>query len=233
MDPMQKAPHQEAPFNTVPPIVWALSLLMIGVEAAFWLGAQGLIGGPSAVGWRIAAFEGYGFSGSYFDWMIERGQYPLDGLRRFVTYPFLHGGFGHALFGAVITLAVGKVVADSLGQARVLLIFFAGAVLGALAWGLILSDTRLLVGAFPGAYGLIGAFTYLLFLKLEAQGAPRFRAFMLIGVLMGLQLVFGAFSSFASTEWFADLVGFAVGFGLTILLVPGGWGRLVSALRRR
>ena len=41
--------------NPLPPVVAALFLLVMGIEIAFYLGARGMVGGPGAVGWRLAA----------------------------------------------------------------------------------------------------------------------------------------------------------------------------------
>jgi hypothetical protein len=48
---------------------------------------------------------------------------------------------------------------------------------------------------------------------------------------MAIRLVFGLLFGSDGT-WLADLVGFGVGFGLSILLVPGGLARLRQRLRR-
>ncbi|MBV2359951.1 rhomboid family intramembrane serine protease [Thalassococcus sp. CAU 1522] len=223
--------HDEPPLNPLPPVVVVLFLLIVGVEAAFSLGARGLIGGPGAVGWRLEAAETYGISGPVIGWMIETGRWPAEHLMRFVTYPFVHGTFTHALFAGVILLAMGKMVAEAAGQLVVLAVFVLAGVVGALVFGLVLDTRMVLVGAFPPVYGLIGAFTYLLWVRLGQVGAPQIRAFSLIGVLMVLQLVFGLFFD-AAPGWIADLSGFAAGFGLSVVLVPGGWTRLLERLRR-
>jgi len=43
----------------------------MGIEGAFTLGSQGLLGGSDAVGWRLAAVRDYGFHGNAFDWMLD------------------------------------------------------------------------------------------------------------------------------------------------------------------
>ena len=48
---------------------------------------------------------------------------------------------------------------------------------------------------------------------------------------MGIQLIFAVFID-VQPDWVADLGGFAAGFALTIVLVPGGWARLLARLRR-
>ena len=50
--------REESPFNSVPPTILALGLIMLAVELAFALGARGLVGGSEAVGWRSLAVPG-------------------------------------------------------------------------------------------------------------------------------------------------------------------------------
>ena len=78
------------PLNPLPPVVWLLALPMIAVEIAANAGANGLVGGADAVGWRAQMMQVFGFAPDYMRWMIETGQYPLLGLTRLVTYPLVH-----------------------------------------------------------------------------------------------------------------------------------------------
>jgi membrane associated rhomboid family serine protease len=226
-----RPPHTEAPVHPLPPVVVGLFLVLLGVEGVLSLGEAGLLGGAEAVGWRSAFVVRFGFSGTAFDWMIDNGRWPAEHLVRFVSYPFLHGSFYHALFAMVILLAMGKIVGEGLGTGAFLLIFFASAVTGALAFGL-LSDGAWLVGAYPPVYGMIGGFTYLLWLRLGQFGAPQYRAFSLIGVLLLVQLVFSVLFG-GGTMWIADVAGFCTGFLLAALMVPGGWARLLDKMRGR
>lgn len=227
-----KHPHQESPVNPLPPVVWALFLVIVGLEAAFSLGARGLVGGPEAVGWRNAAIERFGFNATIFDWMVQTGQWPVEHLVRFLSYPFVHVSFTHTLFVGVILLAMGKIVAEAMGAIVFVAVFFVTSAGGALAWAVVTGDRSWLVGGYPPVYGLIGAFTYLLWLRLGQTGAPQARAFTLIGFLMGFQLLMGMFYG-SATDWIADLAGFACGFVLSVVLVPGGWARLRARLRQR
>ncbi|MFW2541289.1 rhomboid family intramembrane serine protease [Primorskyibacter sp. 2E107] len=224
-------PHNESPVNPLPPVVAALALVIVGIELAFTMGARGLLSGPAAVGWRADWVERFAFSDRVFEWMRETGTWPAEHLIRFVSYPFLHWNFTQALFAAVILLAMGKIVAEAMGAWRMLALFFVGSIGGALSYALILNDPMPLVGAFPGDYALIGGFTYLLWLKLGQAGANQVRAFSMIGVLMGLQLLFGLLFG-ASNLWVADLAGFFTGFALSALLIPGGFRRLLERIRR-
>lgn len=226
------SPEQHSPVNPVPPLVVALVLVFVGLEAAFSLGARGLAGGPEAIGWRSYAIQTYGFSNRALSWMLENQILRPDYLIRFVSYPFIHASFTHAVFASVMTLALGKFVGERMAQWAVLMLFFGSAVLGALVYGLFLPDGPGLIGAFPGVYGLIGGFTYLMWLRLGEMGAQQLRAFSLIGVLLTLQLIFGLLFG-AGTTWIADVAGFVFGFGLSFVLVPGGFGKLRNKIRHQ
>ncbi|MDU8912912.1 rhomboid family intramembrane serine protease [Aestuariicoccus sp. MJ-SS9] len=224
-------PHNETPVNPLPPVVAALFLFIAGIELAFSLGARGIIGGPGAVGWRLAALQQYAFSGEILSWMWATGSWRFEHLIRFVTYPFVHATFTQALFAGAMLLALGKMVAEAMGGVAMLAVFVVSGIGGALAYGVLLNDPQPLFGAFPPVYGLIGAFTYLLWMRLGQLGAPQVRAFSLIGFLLFIQLLFGLLFG-GGNDWVADLAAFATGFSLSILLVPGGWARLLAYLRR-
>ncbi len=221
-----------SPLNPLPPPVMALAVVITGIELTLAAAGRGLIGGPGGIGWRQSALERYAFFGDILDAMIARGTWPLEHVARFVTYPFVHYGFTHALFVVVFLLALGKMVAETMGTLAFFAIFFGSAIMGALVYGLALNDPMPLAGGFPAVYGLIGGFTWLLWTSLGRVGAPQHRAFTLIGFLLGIQLIFGVL--FGSTnEWVAEVTGFVTGFGLSFLVGPGGWRRALAALRRR
>jgi len=216
--------------NPLPPVVAALFLVIMGIEIAFFLGSRGLIGGPQAVGWRLAAIQKYAFSADIFDWMMINGRWPFEHVMRFVTYPFVHASFTHALFVGVFVLAMGKMVAEVFGSVAMLIVFIVSGAGGALAFALLVNSPIPLIGGFPAVYGLIGAFTYLLWRSLATVGANQTRAFTLIAFLMGIQLVFGLLFG-GNKDWVADLAGFATGFGLSFFLSPGGWTRMRGKIR--
>lgn len=219
-----------SPVNPMPPVVVALFLVILGVECVFALGGEGLIGGPEAIGWRLAAIQKYAFSGPIFEWMVENNRWSVEHLMRFVTYPFISTSFTHALLVGVILLAMGKMVGEAFGGIATLVIFVVSGAFGALAYAVLLDDSVPLIGGFPPVYGLIGGFTYLLWRKLSSIGAGQLRAFQLIGFLMGIQLVFGLLFD-SNNDWVADLAGFAAGFGLSFFLAPGSWARMLRRIR--
>ncbi len=228
---MDRHPMHASPVNPIPPVVLALAGVMALVEIAFSLGARGLAGGPEAIGWRIAAIERFAFSGEILDWMLRTGQWPLQHVARGLTYPFVNGAFTSTLFAIVMLLALGKMVAEALGQARTLAIFAGAGLGGALVYAAALDTATPLYGGFPPVYGLIGAFTYLAWVRLGRMGEAQIRAFSLIGVLLGIQLVFGLLFG-GGPWWVAEVGGFLCGFALTVVLVPGGAARLLERIRR-
>jgi membrane associated rhomboid family serine protease len=224
--------HNASPINPLPPVVWLLAVPIALIEIGFGLGSRGLVGGPAAVGWRLDAIERFAFMNTVFDWMLENRSYPPEYLMRFVTYPFVHGSFTHALFVVVFILALGKMVGEIFKPWAVLAVFFGSGIVGALVYGLVLDDPYPLLGGYPPVYGLIGAFTFLLWVNLAAKGANKLRAFTLIGFLLATQLLFALLFG-GNNQWVADVAGFAAGFLLSFLVSPGGWGRALQQIRGR
>lgn len=229
---MQAQDH-DSPFNSLPPVVVVLACTLFGIEVLFYLSQAGLIGGTrGGSDWRIFAIQDYAFSAEIFHWMVETGRWPLEHLRRFVTYLFVHGSFTHMIMVCVFVLALGKLVGETFNQWTVLVIFLVSGIAGALAYGLLLDTGQPLYGGYPGAYGLIGAFTFILWVGYGRAGENQMQAFRLIGFLMGIQLLFGLIFG-ANKDWVAELAGFATGFLLSGILQPGGWAALLRTMRQR
>ncbi len=222
--------HNAPPFNPMPPVVWVLFLILMGIEVVFTLGEQGIVGGARAVGWRLGAISDYGFSGVAFDWMVKNGQMPFEYVIRCFSYMFLHGSFTAAIFSGVILLAMSKLVGEVMGQLAVIILFVFSGVFGVVIFGL-LADQAWLIGAYPSVYGLIGAYTFLLWQRVAGQGMQQLTAFRLIGFLMGIQLIFGIFFV-TGQDWVAELAGFICGFSLSVIVMPGGIARLRAAIQR-
>ena len=224
-------PENTPPVNPLPPVVILLFVAVALPEVMFLLGAQGFVGGAEGLGWRLAAIKDYAFSPELFDWMLSTGQYLPQHMMRFVTYAFVNTGFTATLFAAVLLLALGKLVGETMGQVAVVVLYLGGSIFGALVYGLLLNDPAWLIGGFPGVYALIGGYSFVMWRVLGATGQQQLRAFSLIAILLGIQLVFGVFFG-PTTGWVADLAGFVFGFGASILLVPGGLAHFLAAMRR-
>ena len=229
MDPDHNAP----PLNPLPWIVWVLALPLIAMEVVLSLGEAGVIGGLQAVGWRLQAVERFGLFPELLKHQWQTGGYPLEELHRLVSYVAVHGSFTHALFAVVMLLALGNMVAGVFRWWGVLVVFLGSAAVGGAAYGLLVPGLRMqLIGAYPGIYGLIGAFTFLIWTKLALVGANRLRAFSLIGMLLAVQLVFGLLFG-GGWDWVAEVAGFAGRFLLSFVVSPGGFRRVVQMIRQR
>lgn len=222
-------PHRPAAVNPLPPIIVALAVPMALLEVALWLGSRGLFDG---LGWRITALQDLALYPQLLQAMADAGRWPASELVRFVTFPFVHYSPLHAIMAIVFLLALGKMVGEVFNAFAVLMVFFGSAVVGALVYALLATSNMPLAGGFPAVYGLIGAFTYLLYVQLGALGAPQARAFSLIGFLLGIQLVFGLLFG-AGQDWIAEVAGFAAGFALSVVVSPGGFRRLRARIQRR
>lgn len=225
-------PNHTRPVNPLPPVVLALAGAIALVEIVFSLAAAGVIGGQAGAGWRLTAIEDYGFYEPLLNWMFENRTFPIKYLVRFLTYPFLQGSFTQAAFVVVFILALGKMVAERMGQWNVLIIFFGASIIGALIYGIVW-DTRVpLFGGYPGAYALVGAYTLVLYFQLGQTGGRQIQAFVLIGALLAIQFLFGLFFG-AGTGWVAEVAGFLSGFVLGAFLLPQSRERIVSRMRQR
>ncbi len=220
------------PLNPLPPIVWIVALPIIAMELVLSAGQSGIAGGPDAIGWRNIAVQNLAFSPELMRYFWETGQFPLDGMHRLVSYPLVHGGLMHAALVIVIFAALGKMVGEAFRWWAVALLLLASTVVGALAYTLVPDLRAPLIGGYPPVYGLIGAFTFLMLTRARATGGNQLSAFQMIGLLLGIQLVFGAIFGGGWT-WVAELAGFVTGFGLSFLISPGGWSRLRERMRQR
>ncbi|MES2539139.1 MAG: rhomboid family intramembrane serine protease [Pseudomonadota bacterium] len=220
------------PLNPLPPVVWILALPLIAMELVLTLAERGLVGGAQGISWRLQAVERFGLFPELLKYQAANGGQPLDELHRLVSYVLVHGSFTHALFAVVMLLALGKMVAEVFRWWGVVVVFLGSAAVAAAAYGLLVPDRVQLIGSFPAVYGLIGAFTFLIWTNLARVGANKFRAFSLIGALLFVQLVFGLLFG-AGWDWVADIAGFAAGFLLSFVVAPGGFRRVLDQMRQR
>ena len=224
--------YDAPPLNPIPGVVWLILLPIVAMELVVSAGTLGLAGGAAGIGWRQEALQRFALSPEMLDQMIGTGRWTWDYLIRFISYGFIHRSFLHALLASVFILAMGKFVAEVFSPWSVLAVFLISLALGGVAYSLIPGVKIALYGAFPGAYGLIGAFTFIIWARLGAAHVNRARAFTLVGFLLGAQvllsLLFGG-----APDWVADLMGFAAGFGLSFLVGPGGPAHLLRAIRQR
>lgn len=230
----QKGPQGqiESPINPLPWVVWAMVAPMVALEMMFNLAEAGVIGGQQGVGWRVAALEQYAVWPAYWRQQFAAGAFDFEMLIRFFAYPFLHISPTHAVFSIVILLAMGKFVGEVFRPLATALVYFASAAFGGLVYASIPSIDVPLMGAYPGDFGLIGAFTFMIWVRLAGTGLNQLRAFTMIAFLLGVQLLFGVLFG-GGPEWVADLSAFVAGFFLSFIASPGGWQRALARIRQR
>ncbi len=220
----------DRPVNDLPMVIVGLCLIAVAVELMLSAASAGLLGGAGGIGWRLQFVQQYSFVPGVLD-LVARGDVSFDLLKRFVTYAFVHDGFTHMLFAGALLLALGKFVGDVFSTVATLILFLISTVVGAVVYGLIVGSNFPLLGLYPAVYGFIGAYTYLVWLRLGQMGENQLRAFQLIGFLLGLQLVFGLIFG-SSPVWIAELAAFATGLSASTILAPGGWSALLTRMRR-
>lgn len=210
----------------------AFALAIFGTEMLFQLGERGIVGGADGFLYRYAARLTSAVPSDLIDQALANRRLPPRDLFRLISYPLVHATFTHMLFVVVLLLALGKMVGDKFGPLALLALFYGSSIAGALAYALLSDDPTPLAGGYPVVYGFVGAFTYLLWIDLGLRKSNRMRAFSLIGVLMGVQLLFVILSG-GGSYWIADASGFVAGFALSFVVSPGGWSRILAGLRRR
>lgn len=224
--------YDESPFNSIPPVVWVPILPILAMEIVLSLGGIGVAGGATGIGWRQEALNRFALNPAVLGDMIDSHRWNWDYASRFVTYIFVHGSFLHAVMVSVFTLALGKFVAEIFRPWAFLLIFLVSGIFGAVVYAALPGQTVWLYGGYPAAYGLIGAFTFIVWARLGLVHANRNRAFAMVGILLGFQILLWAIFG-GSLSWVADLAGFMAGFLLSFGVVPGGPSHILARLRGR
>lgn len=233
--------YDESPLNPVPAVVWALVLPIIACEALFGLAQAGLTGGgaPGAgLAMRQIAVERTAYIPELVLRLWQMKVFVQDESWRILTYAFVHVSLMNAVFVIVFCLALGNMIASQFRPWAVVALFFGSAIGGALVYTVtagLLPQFRFqpLIGGYPAVYGFVGAFTFLLWTRLGQENANRMRAFTLIGMLLAFQLVFGILFQSGNTTWIAEVAGFATGFALSFVLIPGGVARVMRQIRQR
>ncbi len=217
--------------NPLPFVVVVLATVIAAIEIVFWLGSTGLFSGPEGALWRGQSLQSYAFFPQIFTLAVETGNFAVTEPFRVVTYAFVHYSFVSSLFPIVFILALGKMVAEIFHWLAFLTVFFGSVIAGAVGYALILPNGAQLAGGMVGAYGLVGAYTFILWVGLGHIGANRAKAFQLVAILLGVQLIF-AMKDGAPQDWVADMIGFATGFALSFVVSPGGMSRVIAKMRR-
>lgn len=196
----------------VSPVVIILGLVILTSFLAFGQYA------PEAQG---ALYDRFGVTPARYD-----GPFDVAAIGPLFGHVFFHYGVAHMLMNALAYMQSAPLVALRLGALRFLILFFASAVGGALAYIIINAHSQVgAVGASGAICGLFGA--YFLAVRPNPRAAladPQIRNAMLgfLGVNVVLMAVLPL-----PIAWEAHLGGFVVGALLYPLLAPaqrGPWG---------
>ncbi|WP_245306203.1 rhomboid family intramembrane serine protease [Roseovarius aestuariivivens] len=134
---------------------WPLALLVLASvlpELALQGADMGLWGSAR---WRPFAYEHFAFwSGLLGGWIPNYAAQPW---LMFLSYAFLHAGFGHLLVNMITLVSVGRAEIDRVGVWRFVIIYIASALGGAVGFELLTSKLQPMVGASGALFGLVGA----------------------------------------------------------------------------
>jgi len=204
--------------NPLPPAVIILFLIIVGGEI-YVAGAEASLWGNFDA--RINLIRQFAFMPEGFGRALSSNILVPELFWRMITYPFLHGSLMQGIFASVFILAMGKFVGEVLGNIAVLAIFFASAVFASLGFALFTNSSFPLFGGFPAAYGLIGAFTFVLFSRTDGLLSQQLMAFRLLGILMLINIGFSLLQN-GPPLWVAELSGAVTGFVSAAIIHPGG-----------
>ncbi len=206
-----------------PLVVWFLVIAILGAHLAFVL-ASAAVQDSIGLAFALLPARFHGDNPLAFSQAYEAAG-PIFG------HAFLHVGWWHAGLNAFFFFLLGRLPAQKLGAWRFLVLFFASAAGGALAFlALNWSGEDFAVGASGAVCGVFSAY----FLALapswtQALAEPRIRnqfgmIFLVNVVLMGVAAETGLFP----IAWEAHLGGFICGALAYIALAPrriaGPWG---------
>ena len=189
-----------------PAFLWWIVGMMALIEFTLSAADTGVIGTPE---WRWITFT----YGAFWQPLLSNDVGPVFSghvFTMFITYAFLHGGIAHLLLNSVVLLALGKMVAGSVGAIKTTIILLLSAIGGAVAFGMISTSSAPMVGASGAVFGLIGvwqAWDYLLRKQSNLPMTPVLSSVLAIAVANVLL----AFVMSGGLAWEAHLGGWLIG----------------------
>ncbi len=180
-----------------------------------------LIGTPV---WRSLVYQ----NGAFWPGLLHgwRPNYDLQPWTMFVSYAFLHGGFGH-LAGNMLTLvALGRIVAERAGTSGFAIVYAISAFGGALAFARASTSPQPMVGASGALFGLAGAWQYW---EYADAGRDPWRVARSVAGLVLLNVILWVLLE-GLLAWEAHLGGFLAGWAVAAGLA--WWDRRRSRSER-
>jgi membrane associated rhomboid family serine protease len=189
-------------------LLLAIELVLLGADWGLW-------GHPRL---RSTIYDYTGFwPGLLYGW---QSNYPGQGVVMFVSYSVVHGGPGHALVNMVTLWSLGRAVADWVGGRRLILVYGAALLGGAVAYGLLTRSPQPMVGASGALFGLAGA---LMVWASRAEGGGGLKTWRIVLQVVGFLVAMNVAMWWAldgQLAWQTHLGGFLAGAAVALLLRP-------------
>lgn len=221
---MSDQPPGQGPYTPLPRGLVILSAVIALIEIVLSLADRGILFDP---GLRLQAFA----LGAFWSGLLHaelRPIYSAQPVAMFFTHALLHGGFLHMAMNTAILLALGRFVEGAYTPKAILPLFFAGALGGGAAYGLLSSGPYPMVGASGAVFAFLGIWVTWDWRRHRRAHVSVRPIVVRVLALAGLNLVF-FFGLDGMLAWQAHLGGFLVG-------VLAGWlmeNRRDTLARRR
>lgn len=197
--------------------------LCSGVELILIAADYGLIGTPR---WRGLAYQNGAFwAGLLYNW---RPNYDAQPWLMFVTYAFLHSGFGHLLGNMLSLFFLGHIAQDRVGQRGLAALFAISSIGGAVAFAALSSSPQPMVGASGALFGLAGAWQYWEWVDRRRAGRRTWPVWRMVLGLVLLNVVLWVWRD-GLLAWETHLGGFIAGWAGAAVLRRMGKGDNVRA----
>jgi membrane associated rhomboid family serine protease len=135
----------------MPFVVAAVLIIIIGIEAILQAADHGWLGSSR---WRTLAYQ----FGAFWPGLLDTWKPNFIGQpsAMFVTYAFVHSGFGHLLGNAICIWSIGRIICFRAGQRDFTAVFLLATLGGALCFAALSPGNAPMVGASGALFGLVG-----------------------------------------------------------------------------
>lgn len=185
--------------SKIPPLTRILLVTLIAVQAILSYALSDVQ--------RIEAYFTFGFIPLNY----SSGALPPASLLSPFTYMFLHGGWMHLIFNAVMILAIGSFAEKAFGMKKMLIILIGSSLGGALLhFALNMHSEAPVIGASGAVSGLFAMALIIMYRNGQMGKLSKHGAMPIIALWAGLLVVMGLFSG-SNVAWQAHLGGFFAG----------------------
>ncbi len=205
------------------PALWVVVAVMVGIELAFSASDAGFLGTAFS---RYRIYDRFAYFDVLFERAVQTGEVAPQLVWSLLTHAALHGGWLHLVMNAVIFLALGHAVSQTVGIRATAAIVAVTAASGALTFSLFTDTPWPLVGASGVVFGFFGVITAWQERTLRQAGRDRSPIWGRIGGLAAINVVMH-FGLGGVIAWEAHLGGFVAGWAMAYVTGPrrARWAR--------